>query len=212
MSNFCQKLHDVVVFRHCHNRLGCWFGMDGEVPVDMAKLLGYRNLALHLYCLCGSDVKHKGVFNFCRGQNGALTLRGSDKPRRNGTGKILGKRTGDGPAAAQHAARRPCQATDGPATVQLVARRPSEPGDGLAAAQPAVGGTGTVKKIGELPTPRPVRFPDSGAAFPELLQEYDLLAAGGVDSYKARREEWGMACAQHAVFTLDGQQGNACCL
>ena len=56
-------------WRRVPGERGGWLWQNEQavaVAVDMARLLRYRNLALQLYCLRGSDVKHKGVFNFRR--------------------------------------------------------------------------------------------------------------------------------------------------
>ncbi|MPC48694.1 hypothetical protein E2C01_042478 [Portunus trituberculatus] len=229
------------------------------VPVDMAKLLRYKNLALQLYCLRGDDVKHKGVFNFrrvmeqqhhqdelllamrystgwwwrwlavtCfgRGEDEAAALRGGALQRRleAGEGQPPGKQhagdgpaaaelvarrpshatdgpaatqlvaewpsgAGDGPAGAQHAARRPSHATDGPTATQLAAEWPSVDGDGPAEAQHVACDTGMVDKIREFPSSRPLRFPDSGAVFPELLREYDLKVADEKEKQDTQKEK-----------------------
>ena len=176
------------------------------VPVDMAKLLSYRNLALQLYCLRGSDVKHKGVFNFRRlmakqqQQDDEVFLamhysatcwwhclarwcRGCCKAAEDevvpvpvvveggGGGDECGCCTREGsldymwrgvPASGTPALS---QATPLASVTAPVPHAPPIP-------------TGAKEEqLVPLPLPRPIRFPDSGTVFPQLIREHDLLAA-----------------------------------
>ncbi|KAK8384043.1 hypothetical protein O3P69_016046 [Scylla paramamosain] len=166
------------------------------VPVDMAKLLKYKNLALQLYCLRGSDVKHKGVFNLRRVMAqqqqedevflamrysalcwwhrltfGCCRKAADDEAVPvvvRGGGEVRGRDAGDGGLVNMW---RGVPASGTPALSQATSLA-SVPAP--AADSPA---TGAMEQLGELPPPRPVRFPDSGAVFPQLLREHDLGAA-----------------------------------
>ena len=84
----------------------------------------------------------------------------------------------------------PSHATDGPDTSQDVICGLSGAGDDPSVGQHAGCDTATAGQLGELESPRPVRFPNSGAVFPELLREHDLwVTEEKADPKENQREE-----------------------
>ncbi|MPC16483.1 hypothetical protein E2C01_009309 [Portunus trituberculatus] len=95
----------------------------------------------------------------------------------------------DDPAAAEHAASGSSHASDRPDTSQNVVCGLSGAGDDPAAGQHAGCVTATVKQLGKLESPQPIRFPNSGAVFPELLREHDFWVPEEVNREETQKEK-----------------------
>ena len=199
------------------------------VPVDMAKLLSYRNLALQLYCLRGSDVKHMGVFNFrrlmaqqqqedevflamhysatcwwhcfarcfrrcccCKGLEDEVVLVQVPVVVKGGGGGGGGDERGcctrEGSLGDMWRHSVPASVTPALSKAAPLASVAAPVPDAPAPVPDTPTGA-REEHLEPLPLPHPVRFPDSGAVFPELIREHGLLLAAEVRRTRRQTEE-----------------------
>ena len=159
------------------------------VPLNVPKLLDMEGLALQLYCLRGSSVKHKGIFNFRRvmeqRENDELVLamrypkcdrkgkEGVKQVTRAGSvGKSVAGNKIVAPAVVKHNTLSP--ATNSLGNTSEVHASGSEPSLATSALQQDVHVHDSVNVSEQRehirPPPR-FRFTDSGAVFPELVRD-----------------------------------------
>lgn len=179
------------------------------VPLHVPKLLDMKGLALQLYCLRGSSVQHKGIFNFRRvmeqRENDELVLamrypKCDRKGKKEGVKQII--RAGSvavsstltvvlaPPSPPSH----PPDSTLSPATDSLgntseVHASGCEPSLATSALQQDVHVHDSVSVSEHIQPPRPFRFSDSGAVFPELLREYHEVKAKEEADNKAKEKD-----------------------